>query len=151
MAKSGGWKVHLLDAYIKICKLTPIPAIILAHDAALELKPASYPFNRTEMKAYQMNAGQFDFNFEDIYQGTVPTQVICAMVDATAFNGSFIHNPYLFHHYNIGTISLYEDDESVPTQPLKTNFLLVILWRHIKRYFQKVLNRGQSISHVMNM
>ena len=95
MAKSCGWKVHLLDAYIKICKLTPIPAIILAHDAALELKPASYPFNRTEMKAYQMNAGQFDFNFEDIYQGTVPTQVICAMVDATALNGSFIHNPYI--------------------------------------------------------
>ena len=35
MAKSGEWKVQLLDAYINICKLTPIPAIILAHYAAL--------------------------------------------------------------------------------------------------------------------
>ena len=51
MAKSGEKKVQLLDAYIKICKLTTISALLLAHDPASELKPATYPFNRTEMKA----------------------------------------------------------------------------------------------------
>ena len=44
------------------------------------------------------------------------------MVDATAFNSSYIKNPYLFHHYNLSSISLYMYDESVPTQPLKTRF-----------------------------
>ena len=122
MAPSDGWKIQLVEAYIKICKVTPLPFVILAHDAALKLKPATYPFNRTEMKAYQLNAGHFEFNFEDIFQGSVPSQVVCAIVDSNAYNGAYDKNPYLFHHYDINYLSLCVDDESVPGKPLKMNF-----------------------------
>ena len=122
MSSKGGWKIQILEACVRICKLTPIPAIILAHDDALRIKPATYPFVRTEMKAYQLNTGHYEFNFEDIFQGAVPTQVVCGFVDSTAYNGSYDSNPFLFHHYDINTIALHLDDESIPSKPLKTNF-----------------------------
>ena len=122
MSSKGGWKIQILEACVRICKLTPIPAIILAHDDALKIKPATYPFVGTEMKAYQLNTGHYEFNFEDIFQGAVPTQVVCGFVDSTAYNGSYDSNPFLFHHYDINTIALHLDDESIPSKPLKTNF-----------------------------
>ena len=101
----------MLDAYIKKFKLTPIPAIILAHDTALILKPSSYPLTE-QIKAYRINAGSVGFNIENIYHGMVPTQVyvLGSMLQLSSY---LIPYPYLFHHYNLSFISLYVDDESV--------------------------------------
>ena len=55
---------------------------ILANDDASKIKPATYPFVGIEMKMYQLNARHYKFNFEDIFEGAVPTQVVCGFVDS---------------------------------------------------------------------
>ena len=120
--QTSKFTLKLEDAYLRVCKITPIPAILLAHSDALKLSPAIYPFIRSEIKAFQLNQGRHDIQLEDIFQGYVPTEVIIGMVDASAFNGAYALNPYKFQHFNLNTLGLYLNDESVPSRPLRLDF-----------------------------
>ncbi len=100
----------------------PVPSVTFAIAETLKEKPAMYPFIRTEMRAFQLLEGQYNFHLEDMYQQQVPSEVIVCMVSAKGFHGSFKTNPYAFKPYNIAELGLYIDDESVPTKALKMNF-----------------------------
>jgi hypothetical protein len=116
------YRIEMVEAYLRVCKITPIPAVMVAHADVIKDKPASYPFNATEMKAFQLNKGQYSFHLEDLFQSNVPTDVVVGMVTAKSFNGSFDTNPYRFQPFKLNSLGLYVDDESVPAKPLKMSF-----------------------------
>lgn len=116
------YKIEFVEAYLRVCKATPVDSIILAHAEALRIKPAVYPFTKSELKAFQLNQGQFSFHIEDIFQSNIPSEVVVGMVNATSFIGSYTTNPYNFIHHHINSLALYVDDESVPGKPLEMNF-----------------------------
>jgi hypothetical protein len=116
------YAIMLTDAYLSVCKVTPFPAIVMGIETALQEKAALYPYTRTDMRSFNISKDQFDFHLEDIYQQQVPNEVIIGMVQASAFNGSYKLNPYDFKHFDISSLALYVDDESVPAKPLKLDF-----------------------------
>ena len=116
------YKPMLMEACLKICKITPIPAVLLAHSQILQDHPALYPYTRTQIKTYQLPKGSFGFHFEDLYQSEVPSQLIMGLVDAKAYTGEYSTNPYHFKQCDLRTVGLYLDDESVPSRPLKIDY-----------------------------
>lgn len=116
------FRLEIVEAYLKLCKMTPVPAVMLAHAETMQKVPATYPYTRTDIKTFQLNQGQYSFNLEDLFQTDVPSRVVVGMVKATSFNGEYNTNPYNFEHFNLTSLGLFLDDQSVPAKPLKMNF-----------------------------
>lgn len=100
---------------LMVCKVTPVPAITLGVSSMLQNKSALYPYTRTEMRAFHLQQRQYSFHLEDLYQQSIPSEIIIGMVD-------YKLNPFDFEHFDISTLGLYVDDESLPAKPLKMNF-----------------------------
>ena len=116
------YTVKFTEVYLKVCKVTPVASVAFAIGEALKEEQALYPFIRTEMRAFQVAAGQYNFHVEDMYQQHVPSEVIVCMVTAKAFHGAYSENPFAFKPFKITELGLYVDDESVPSKPLKMDF-----------------------------
>ena len=116
------FKIVFEEVYLRVCKVTPTNAIMFAISETVKEKPALYPFVRTEVRAFHLPTGQYNFHLEDLYQQNVPTEMIVCMVDAEAYHGTFLKNPYNFQTFDLSQLALYVDDESVPCKPLKMDF-----------------------------
>lgn len=131
MTSKDHLKIEFQEVYLKVCKVTPVPSITFGLMETLKDKPALYPFIRTEARSFQLQAGQFNFHLEDLYQQHVPAEVIVCMVHAEAFTGSIKHNPYNFQDFKIKELTLYVDDESVPSKPLSVD---IAGWNYVEAY-----------------
>lgn len=116
------YKIIITQAILKVCKITLTPSLSLAHANMLSESPAMYPFERTDIKTFNIATGSFSFRADDVYQGSIPSRLILGMVNAEAYNGSYHLNPFNFMNANCSSIAVYLDDESVPAQPIKPNF-----------------------------
>ena len=116
------YQVVFEEVYLRVCKVMPMSALTFAISETLQSKPALYPYIKTEMRAFQLNKGQYNFHLEDMYQQNIPVEVIVCMVDADAFHGKYKKNPYCFKPFDIRELAVYIDDESVPRKPLTMNF-----------------------------
>ena len=116
------FKMVLEEATLKVCKVTPTPSLLLAHAAALKESNALYPYQKTQIKTFNIAAGQYSFNTGDLFQGNVPTHLVVAMVNSKAFSGDYTLNPYNMQNYKLNTLGVRLDDESLPGKPLQMNF-----------------------------
>jgi hypothetical protein len=112
----------LKEVYLRVCKVIPAPPITLALSAGLKEKPAVYPYTRTEMRAFNLQRGAFQFHLEDVYQQSVPSEIIIGMVKSKAFNGAVEENPFNFQDFNISSVGVNIDDESVPARAMSLDF-----------------------------
>ena len=116
------FKLVFEEVYLRVCKVTPAPSILFGILDTLKNQPALYPYIRTEMRAFQVQTGQYNFHLEDMYQQNIPTEVLVCMVDAEGFHGDLKKNPFNFRPFHLSELALYVDDESVPCKPMKMNF-----------------------------
>ena len=120
--ENPGYKLEIMDATLKVCKVTPTPALLIGHGNALKESNALYPHQKTQLKTFNISKGLYNFMLDDLFQGQVPSRVVVAMVTSKAFNGDYKLNPYNMQHFDISTLGIYVDDESVPGKPLQMNF-----------------------------
>lgn len=59
---------------------------------------------------------------QNIFVNTASSRIIVGFVDSVAFNDDFASNPFRFHHYNIKTISISVNNNSMPIRPLTLDF-----------------------------
>lgn len=116
------YKINITQARLQVCKITLMPTLSLAHANMLAESPAMYPYERTDLKTYNISKGNFSFRADDVYQGSIPSRLILGIVNSEAYNGSYQLNPYNFINANCSSVAIYLDDESVPAQPIKSNF-----------------------------
>ena len=121
-SKDREYKIVITEAILKVCKINLSPSVSLAHAEMLTQSPAKYPFERTDIKSFNIASGSFSFCTEDLYQGAIPSRLILGLVKSAAYNGSYELNPFNFIHANCNSIAVYLDDDSVPAQPLKPNY-----------------------------
>ncbi|GFO17928.1 hypothetical protein PoB_004443300 [Plakobranchus ocellatus] len=116
------YKVELTQAslYVRRCKSNP--AIVLAHEQALQSGTAKYPLKRVEVKAFSVGQGQLSFVEDNLFTGHIPKRVIIGMVDSASFNGAYNNNPFHFKHNLISYLSLCVDGRQVPSKPLTPAF-----------------------------
>ena len=113
------YKMKIVDASLKVCKVTPTPALMVGHANTLKESNALYPYQKTQLKTFNIPAGQFSFLLDDLYQGQVPSRLVLGMVTSKAFNGDYKFNPYNAQQFGITTLGVYVNDESVPGKPLQ--------------------------------
>jgi hypothetical protein len=121
-ADDADFKVQIVDAVLHVCKITINPTITTAHNEALQISPALYPYERSQIKTFEVSSGKSSFDIENIFLGEVPRLLIVAMVDSDAYRGTYHKNPYNFKHNDLSWISVKLDDEDVPFQAVKTKF-----------------------------
>ena len=66
------YKIEIVDASLKVCKVTPPPTLMIAHAQTLTKSDALYPYFRTQIKSFNITAGNYSFHLEDLYQGAIP-------------------------------------------------------------------------------
>ena len=107
---AGGFKLIIKKAILRVRKKRPHAAITLAISRALELKPAIYPHLKTEIRMFLVSKGVYSFNFENLFEGNIPSVLVLGLVDAKATAGDYHSNPFNFEHGGLETLELFVDD-----------------------------------------
>ena len=106
--------MKIVDATLKVCKVTPTPTLLVAHNEALKESNALYPYKKTQIKTFNIPSGQYNFLLDDIYQGQLPSHLVLAMTTSKAFNGDYKLNPYNMQMFKLSSLGVYVNDESMP-------------------------------------
>ena len=93
-------RIVIDDIYMYVCKRQFSKEVILAH-ADLMQTDASYPFKRSEVRAYNGNKGNTEVIIENPYESKIPTRFLLGMIDADSYIGNWRKNPLNFQHYDI--------------------------------------------------
>ena len=145
--KDASYKLILTEASLKVCKISLNPSLSLAQAELLSKSPAQYPFERTDVKTFNIPSGSFTFRTEDLYQGAVPSRLILGLVKSEAYNGSFVLNPYNFIHADCNCVSVCLDDESVPAHPLRPRFDKFNFIEAYNTLFRALNKDGQDVGN----
>ena len=115
------YKIEITEATLKVCKVTPTPTLLVAHSAGLKESNALYPYQKTQIKTFNIPSGQYNFLMDDLYQGQVPSRLVLTMLTSKRFNGDYKLSPYKMEMFNISNLGVYINDESIPGKPLQMN------------------------------
>lgn len=111
----GALKIDNIRLYL--CKKQMTKEVMLAHADIMQTNDATYPFKKSEIRAYTGNKGQTEIVIENPYESKVPTRFIVGMIDAEAYIGHRKKNALNFQHYNISRASFTIDDQPIAKPP----------------------------------
>lgn len=119
---SPSYKVTILDAVFKACKVKVDSAILVNHTNAILKSPARYNYLKTDVKMTTISDKTSEFYWDDIWNGKRPSKVYVTFVKQSAVNGSYFDNPFNFEHFDLSEIVLYVNGEPTPVRPMKLDF-----------------------------
>lgn len=116
----GNPQIKLLAARLYVRRVRVNPAIALAHNKGLTTKNAVYSYNRGQMISYSIPQGSLShFNDNLFSTRLLPKFVVVAFVKASAYAGSELQgDPFKFDHFNVNSIGLFRDGQSLPYREL---------------------------------
>ena len=109
------YKLDIAKLKLKHIKLTP--EAFIGHQEALLQSDTLYPYLRSDIKTFNIPAGQYSFCADDVYLGCAPSQIIATLVSAQGFNGNYRKNPFNFQSFNCNYIGFFLNGQSVPASP----------------------------------
>ncbi|XP_057299246.1 uncharacterized protein F54H12.2-like [Hydractinia symbiolongicarpus] len=115
-------KVKFVDVSLRLRKLQLTPKKFEMIQTSLERTPACYPINRVQIKTHSLAAGLTSLNWDNAILGKLPNRLFIAFADNDAHTGSYVKNPFNFKHFNVTSIGVYVNGESLPANPMKLNF-----------------------------
>lgn len=116
------FRIIIEDAVWKSSCVDVSPSIVTAHTQSLDKGGmAQYFFDQAQLNSFTVGQGQRNFS-QTIFQGNIPHRVVVAMVSAQRYNGDYMLNPYLFHHFNATNMAVLVNDVSTPHRPLSMDF-----------------------------
>ena len=88
-------KMILSDLQLHLCKVTLDPRALIGVSHTLKSVNAKYPVQKADVRMKQVEKGSLNLIIDNIYKDkSVPTRVICGLVDAEAYNGHMQKNPF---------------------------------------------------------
>ncbi|XP_046863292.1 uncharacterized protein F54H12.2-like [Xenia sp. Carnegie-2017] len=118
----AAFRVKLIDAYLKVRKVKVNPSISLAHKVALKKGPAIYPVRRVDCKSFIIPSGNPSLQKDNLFNGLVPKSFVFGLVESASFNGAYKKNPFNFQHFNISSLGISINGESVPFKSINLSF-----------------------------
>ena len=116
------YKLKITDAVLKVYHISLDPKMIVAHNEALKISPALYPFWRSDIKSFTVASSSLSFMTDNIYHGKIPSKLIIALVSNSSYSGSYDKNPFFFKHMDLNYLEVTVDGQSVPNRALSPNF-----------------------------
>ncbi len=74
------------------------------------------------MKTFNVPSGQYNFHLDDLFQGDIPSHLVIGMVKSKAFSGDYKLNPFNMQHFDLSSLGVYVNDESLPGKALQMNW-----------------------------
>ena len=89
-----------------VCKRQFSKEVILAHANLMQTTEASYPFKKSEVRAYNGNKGNTEVIIENPYESKIPTKFLLGMIDADSYIGNWRKIPSIFSIISISIKAL---------------------------------------------
>ena len=109
------------EIFMYVCKRQFSKEVVVAHADLMEKEEATYPYKKTDIRAYNGNKGNTEVIIENPYESKIPTRFIIGMIDADSYIGHWKKNPLNFKHYDISRAAFLIDDESIAKPPYNLN------------------------------
>lgn len=119
---SPSYKVTILDAVFKACKVKVDSAILVNHTNVILKSPARYNYLKTDVKMTTISDKTSEFYWDDVWNGIRPSKVFVTFVKQSAVNSGYADNPFYFEHFDLSDIVLYVNGEPTPIRPMKLDF-----------------------------
>ena len=118
-----GHIIEILDAFIRVCRVLPQPAVTLGINATLQKTPALYPHPRCEMRKFLLASGSYDFSLENVFTSSqVPAIIVLGLVRSQACAGDYSKNPFRFEHMNLSSLNVEIDGKPARKPAMKFQF-----------------------------
>ena len=109
------YKVVITSAILYVRRVKVSPSVAIGHNMGLEKQNAIYPYTRTRTNSFTIATGSTSFIKENLFStGLLPKLVVIGFVHGDAFNGSTLHEPNRFDHFNVSMVSLLRDGQMIP-------------------------------------
>ena len=119
---AADFKIEITRAALEVCKVKISDAEQLRIEKLLAKDNLYLPVTHATIKSFAIPAGVQVYDIQSLYQGQLPSKVICGLVKDTAVNGAYAENPFSFKNQNIGYISLYVGGKQIPSQAFTPRF-----------------------------
>jgi hypothetical protein len=120
---NGKPRIEIVKATLNVLQVKVHPSILqeqmtmLAHNT-----PMIYPVNRIEMHIESLKEKTIGDVKDNLFHGKVPKYIVMAMTSTAAFYGDYTKNPFNFKHYNMESLHLTRDGESVMFEKMEFSF-----------------------------
>lgn len=120
--KSEAVKVDILSARLHIRQVKPLSSMLKTVSEKLMLENAVYPVQHTEMMTYTIGKDSMSDNKTPLFNGRVPKAIFVGLVENNAYNGNYKKNPFNFQHFNLNSITLYNNSTPYPFNTMSPDF-----------------------------
>ena len=115
-------RIEFEEIHLNIIKAKISEDVVLGQLHALNISPAKYILNRSEVRSFTIDRGVTNRSIENVINGQLPRRVYVAFASNDGFGGSFEKNPYFFHHYHINSIACYLNGDQFPRKAYTPDF-----------------------------
>lgn len=123
-------KIRLYVRYIDIH-----PLVLEEHRKKLASNlPIIYPFHKTLMRSKEFGAGQ-TVSWPSVFTGTLPKQIVIALIEANAYLGKASKNPWHFQNFNINSLYVKHNGKQYPDEIFEPDFANNLYMREYGWFF----------------
>lgn len=97
------------------------PGYLMQMSEKLKKEPIDYEITRTDIKAFTVASGNFEFVVENIFNDMIPKKCYIAMVTGKAYSGDNESNCFNFQHFHVIELT-YQVNGQIVGIPLRMDF-----------------------------
>lgn len=115
--------IEITKAEMMVRRVKVHPSIYTAHNKLLsQNKDVKYPINRVETQFFTLSPQRQNEVITVLQNRQNPKRILFGFVNHTAKNGSYLHNPFNYEHYNLSSVNLLVNGSNVLAKPMRMSF-----------------------------
>jgi hypothetical protein len=122
MVAAEKYKIEIRNPILTVRRYRPAAPFLNSLVRSLEKSKVKYSYRNIDMKAINFSSALTRIAIPNVTTGQIPSRIIFAFLDSTAFKGSYKKNPYYFQHFQLKEINLYVNSNKYPSVPITYNF-----------------------------
>ena len=105
--------IHQAKLFVRRVKVSQ--AVSLGHQIGLLKQNAIYPYTRSKVVSYAVSKGSLSYSKDNLFSTSLmPKFLVVGMVQGKAYNADPDLDPFKFEHFDVNSVGLYCDGQSVP-------------------------------------
>ena len=90
--------------------------MVVAHEKRTSKHCVAYPFWKSNLKAFNIEKGSYGWSADDVYHGSIPSEIKIVLCSRSTLNGNSAENPFNFLNYQLNFAEVMVDGVSVPRE-----------------------------------
>ena len=84
---------------LRVYQVKLSPAMVVAHEKRISKQFAVYLFWKSDLKAFNIDKGNYGCSANDVYQGSIPSEIKMMLCSGSSFNSNYTENAFNFKNY----------------------------------------------------